>query len=132
VDAGAVDLISLSGGGKLNGPSIEESSHAIAVRVRMGTLMLLAAGLVGPEGRSIRAADDARRQPRPWVGGLSSIAIPPGGWRGTVKGQYPAATPVTKWSAKEKDNIVWKTEVGMGTRSRAGARACSSRPSRIC
>jgi outer membrane protein assembly factor BamB len=39
-------------------------------------------------------------------------AARPIGWRGDGSGNYKAAAPVAKWSAKE--NVLWKAEVGPG------------------
>ncbi len=47
------------------------------------------------------------------LGGAASILGAANvGWRGDGSGQYPSASPVTPWSAKE--NVRWKTEVGAG------------------
>ena len=61
-----------------------------------------------------RAASSARRGWRPCPGPPASNLRPSGprAGRGDGSGQYPAATPVSKWSGKE--NVLWKTEAGAG------------------
>lgn len=53
-------------------------------------------------------------EPPPLQGSAASrpSTTHPVGWRGDGSGHYPAAEPVTQWSAQE--NVLWKTEVGAG------------------
>jgi len=84
------------------------------LQMRVVTLKLLVAWMLMAPAWSVRAEDNARQVTPPR--GSAELAPSPShpvGWRGDGGGQYPSATPALKWSAKE--NVVWKTEVGMGT-----------------
>jgi outer membrane protein assembly factor BamB len=49
------------------------------------------------------------------TGGFVGAAERPVGWRGDGTGSYPSANPMAKWS--EKENVLWKTEIGAGQSS---------------
>lgn len=88
----------------------------MAQAVRLLLLVLVASGLIGPVARRGLAADQtAQPTESPGSAALRPSAERPVGWRGDGGGQYPAADPVTRWSQKE--NVLWKTEVGAGASS---------------
>lgn len=79
-------------------------------------LLLVACGLSAAMARGVPAADKAPKAATPLGSAdFRPSADRPVGWRGDGSGCYAAATPVTKWSAKE--NVLWKTEVGPGQSS---------------
>jgi outer membrane protein assembly factor BamB len=73
-------------------------------------------GLAGLAARSVRAeASAAPAAPPMGSDSFRPAAGRPVGWRGDGTGRYPAADPVAKWS--EKENVLWKFEVGAGQSS---------------
>jgi hypothetical protein len=66
-------------------------------------MVLAVAGLLRPTNGNVLAAENAPSAEHPL------------GWRGDGSGQYPAAAPVAKWSAKE--HVLWKSEIGTGSSS---------------
>jgi len=79
-------------------------------------IVLVASGLTGPAARCGLAADPtAQATASPGSAAFRPSADRPVGWRGDGGGQYPSADPVSRWS--EKENVLWKTEVGAGQSS---------------
>jgi len=76
-------------------------------------LVLVIGGLVGAVGRVVLAAANAT--PPMGSDDFRPSAERPVGWRGDGTGRYLAANPVTTWS--EKENVLWKSEVGAGQSS---------------
>lgn len=84
--------------------------------VRWLMIVLVASGLLGPGAWSGLAADPAAPPPEsPGAAAFRPSVERPVGWRGDGSGQYPSADPVSRWS--EKENVIWKTEVGAGQSS---------------
>ena len=79
-------------------------------------LFIVVAGTLGLVAQHCVAADEAAK-PIVSIGsaGFRPSVEHPVGWRGDGSGQYPSADPPTKWS--DKENIVWKAEVGTGISS---------------
>jgi len=79
-------------------------------------IVLVIGGLVGADGRIVLAeANAAQALPPMDSDGFRPAAERPVGWRGDGTGHYPSADPITKWS--EKENVLWKSEVGTGQSS---------------
>lgn len=78
--------------------------------------VLLASVLAGVSALDFASGADSPRA-APALGSAEFQPTPrqPVGWRGDGSGQFPAADPVHNWSAKE--NLLWKTEVGLGASS---------------
>ena len=79
-------------------------------------IVLVTSGLLGPAARSGLGEEPAAQATE----SMGSAAFRPSaerpvGWRGDGSGRYPSADPVSRWS--EKENVLWKTEVGAGQSS---------------